>query len=845
MPQIFNLMRTLLIENQPIADIINKTCSTNIDIYDVGQAQSVEALADDIKNHYSSSVDLFIIDVHLTIGNSLLSDNLGIKLLKLLRLHDINNHVVLFSWLSREMLMTDINNVIIFSKGISFYRLPDFFHVVSNINQERLQEKANPQELLQLFRAEYDPDNRHFDANIFGIWQLLKSQEAYERLCDIVPPQDCELENVAQFMNTYHSLLARFVNHTEAEILDHHYIDALLLRNEKVAVILERTIPKKIENRRGDIQNLNRAISDLNESKDPKEDVFERRQKLIYRKEQYEKEIQILQQYLDYCQSKEYLHNNVMLSMEPDSKDCFDVRKQLRDMEPNIVFVDDLADQGWSDILQRMIYGKKSSRFRTIIPQVGESPEEIANRVWLASKPSEYYPGSDLIILDIRLKNEHGYIQSSHLSGLEVLRLLNLKTKCPILMFSASNKIWSFKKAIKGNALSYWMKGRVENKDIDIVDDYLDLVDLIYSLVSIKWVFEIIADIKNMASIIKKSYDPYWWETYHVSFCLEAKDDMRKEPKANQGKCYERKLTSKKVIVDLLNNAAAITMNSMRSLFTRGLGLDVDSVCCVMILQLSFVLDEIHRSEGFGPGSIEPASLQYRMAMHFYDKPKQQKMVNILGSLRNIAVHRGGDSCFEKYQVQEFMRILTHYLTQDMTSDGLLAEADGCTPMDERQQALDNGQSIKVTIVQKQRVKNGSFLHFKTDPSQEDVTPFVFVHKKISECFQQGGTMVVKTNDNNAIGTHRYLIVPQITPIEERMARLERGEVIFVKVERMAETKEVQKYGFKIDDDNYYYATISKAEKSKIVHFSIVSMGDVLSVKKDGKYCRPFGLYRP
>ena len=173
-------MNILLIENQPLADMI-RSKRTDIDVYG-GLGQSVEVVAADIKSRLAEHYDVIIIGVHAQIGNALLSDHAGIQLLKLLRLHHIDKHVVLYSWMSREMLMGNLRNAIVFSKGVTFYRLPDFINEVKDLDFDKLShETADKNELLPLFRAEYDPNERHFDANMFGVWQLMRVQDAYEK----------------------------------------------------------------------------------------------------------------------------------------------------------------------------------------------------------------------------------------------------------------------------------------------------------------------------------------------------------------------------------------------------------------------------------------------------------------------------------------------------------------------------------------------------------------------------------------------------------------------------------------------------------------------------------------
>lgn len=835
-------MKTLLIENQPFADIINKTYSKDLEIFDVSRFQSAEAIAADVKSRYSEGTDMYMINVNLRIGNSHLSENNGIKLLKLLRLNHINNHVVLYSWLSRDMLMGDLRNTIIFSKGVSFHRLPDFLAALPGINDEQLAlEKADETELLQLFRAEYNPDDSHFNANIIGVWQLVKAQEAYERSCGIDSSIEDGFKGVAESMNTFQALLGQYVNKSKIGCLDSVFQDALSVRNERVAVFLKRNLPKRIENKKNSIESIKQSISKNETGGTETNNTEDRKQRITRRLELYEQEKQLFQNYLELIQSEEVIHGRVMLSTEPDSDGCYDVRKQLQRTQPTIVFVDDMADQGWSDILQRIIYGEKSLCFRKVVPQAGESSESIAERVFLASKPTKKYPGADLIILDIRLKNEHGYYKPSMLSGFEVTRFLGQRINCPILMFTASNKIWTLKQAIKSNALSFWTKGNYDSQAGDVVKDYFDLIEKIHSLVSVKWICELIADIKDTVRLIKVTTTPFWWETYEVGFWLEAKDSKRKGDQALQKQYFERSLTSKTTIIDLLNNVTVTMMKGLRSLFTRGTDVDLNSICNIMILQLSFVLDEIHRSKGIGPKDVEPGSLQTRMLFHL---PNQTELVVSLCLLRNLAVHRGGDSYLDKDQIRYFVRTLLKYVTQDMTYENKIDEAADCCPLSERRQAMENGQTIKVTIIRKDRYKKGFSLYFRMneDVEKSGETLFVYIHDKLSEYYQVGDVISVRKNYIESLGIYQIHLVPQITPVEDRLTKLDQGEVIFVNIERLAENDRAKKYGFKTGENDYLYAKVLKTDNNGIRYYENAALGDIIFVIKDGAYIRPFGL---
>jgi len=132
-------------------------------------------------------------------------------------------------------------------------------------------------------------------------------------------------------------------------------------------------------------------------------------------------------------------------------------REALQKYRPRIVFVDDQAEDGWSAIFQQIIYGEEHENFITIVPHADYTIENIANQI--ISKVKEHR--ADLLILDLRLKGQEEKNEPDHtkISGVQVLKKLNeAKIMCPVLITTASNKIWSYKDTITSGALAFWIK---------------------------------------------------------------------------------------------------------------------------------------------------------------------------------------------------------------------------------------------------------------------------------------------------------------------------------------------------------------------------------------------------
>ena len=165
-----------------------------------------------IVEKYSTS-DLFLISLNMTAGGLNRTQNAGLKLLKFIRLYNLHQHCIIYSFLSREQLMLmDPQNLIIFSQGITFHRLPC---ELSTIPFNEYIDTTAPENLSAFFKAESElPDDRHFVANWWGIYQLWKIHKVVENISE-----NTSLEVVEHFlsfsrkeMSSYQGLLAIYLN---------------------------------------------------------------------------------------------------------------------------------------------------------------------------------------------------------------------------------------------------------------------------------------------------------------------------------------------------------------------------------------------------------------------------------------------------------------------------------------------------------------------------------------------------------------------------------------------------------------------------------------------------------
>ena len=717
-------MNVLIIDNQIVANYIASK-REDITVYDGDLSQSVETVAEDIKNRFAERADLYIIGCHAQIGNSNLSDNSGIRLLKLLRLHRIDDHVALYSWTSREMLMYNLQNAIVFSKGVSFFRLPNFSNSIKNLDFSKLSvEKADKNELMQLFRAEYDPDNRHFDANKLGVWQLMRVQDAYDNIFEYKEKQKDDYQfrkAINDFLNSYYGKLVQYVYGQEADNLDDELRKATSDRNEEIRLEkLEQAkealdnIEIKLDIVQHQIGTANKLI--LTDSSEIYQELSRRKQKEVKEvlKKLAEREIAELSGLKEELEKSKQYYINIRNwteqtverpdgNLAPSDFNSFSIqgiRKNLVKRKPRVIYVDDMAEEGWTSILKRIIYkdGANNNCFRPIAPAPDDSVETIVEKICEVENP-------DLIILDLRLKDERGYYAPADLSGFQVLQELDKKNlPCAILVFTASNKIWSLKEAFKGNVISYWIKGGLNELDEKnaYINNYLNLIEQINNLVQIKFVFEKLVKLKDMAKAISDSQQSFWWETLNVEY-MHTFTDNNKE-KITQ--IFQRKLTEKQDVVNNINMVIESVQNNLRQMCFQSGNVSLPDIFNIMVMQQAYIVEDILQEDS----TNHPCSLSYKLEVCTPDMDRGN-----ITNIRNLAAH-SRKSCHDYYDIDNKINIYIkaienflfyNYPDTNKNKEGKSAELGANsieeTSLIDRIKKLNKGHTITVRVAEKVR----------------------------------------------------------------------------------------------------------------------------------------------
>ena len=162
---------------------------------------------------------------------------------------------------------------------------------------------------------------------------------------------------------------------------------------------------------------------------------------------------------LDYHILKTF-YNLQFKGLASHSKDSFVPQSK------KVLLVDDLAADGWKEIISQMLYGKPNAPeidTVTIHPKSRTELDEKKTIAELEKQIEKHKP--HLILLDLRLNDEEGRKHLSELGGYKLLSHLKksqLYKGVPIIMFTASSNAQTVKQLIGSGAYCVWTKPGID-----------------------------------------------------------------------------------------------------------------------------------------------------------------------------------------------------------------------------------------------------------------------------------------------------------------------------------------------------------------------------------------------
>lgn len=647
---------------------LNEGATNKVDTFtDTQLNDPVEKLAELIVKDFIF-VDLFIINVNMIAGNQDRSACCGIKLLKLLRLHGLNQHCILYSFLSREQLMElSPENLIVFSEGLTYFRLPYDFKQIDLLASSK---KIAPTNLTAYLKAESRlPDDRHFFANWWGALQLWKVHKKVFPMDDVLRNsiQD-QLFSSSKEIGSYQGLLAQYLYGHEIQKFPDAYIESKremhnhflhfnstpetyqkritqldekielsskdrLWNTELLSAIAEGNTnwqnlflnlskkPKRIS------EKINYLSIALNEATTEKERII----RFIELKEYIEAEDQrIMLEQEGFILEKRAVETSLNESLNVNDEDTF--RQLLIKKSPKILYVDDQAEEGWATIFQLMIYGTiNPDCFQVIQPNKSSVLQSVIKQCFEYNKSFD----PDLIILDLRLLGESGTIENlNELSGVKVLKALKTGFKvnstskyssvnCPVMVVTASNKAFTYQFVNAMGANTYWIKEGLDNKLslVDSIHNYRDLIWKVY-IACYSEEFLFLKRVKLAIERFKGTKSEFWWES-----------DTRFSKLLTQGANLGR--LDKSLILSILSECSTLIESLLQGMVLKNLSIafetSVPSLIAIRLFHIAEIIHDEHTNES------DEIGIKKRIVEHHKNAPVG-RLTEIL-KIRNNAAH--------------------------------------------------------------------------------------------------------------------------------------------------------------------------------------------------------------
>ncbi len=509
------------------------------------------------KETLNSDSCIIVVEQFLTCadeGFEWLQRNAGIALIKFLRMLDVRQHIVLITPFEPiDLIRQDHGNLIVTSKGISFSKHHYDFSEKTKDEVETLGTEIfdEEQELDPYILADFHlPENeRHNWANWWGVLRLI---DVHKHLFAN------ELEHWA---DQYPLMLLgklKLLKSREAMFLYSHGVDL----SGTLSDIALRDLENARTNKAHSIEELQVRIEGTGKKNPKPNDLFDYVKDLEERIKKYGNEeyfdTKVFEERLDKARnslqlgkkSLEIIKNElneintkVLFSSSDDAHGFREEIEKYRSSQnkgdyPRILYVDDNADIGWSDIIQVIIYGKKSPEKFKSLSGTHQSINALCNEVIVDIKDNS----RDLVFLDLRLKNETGnFTEVRQLSGAEVLiKIREEFPGIPVMMTTASNKHWSYQSLLSIGANAYWMKegldvtssNNVDERNSFTIENYRKFIRSVHQLCGAEYTL-----LRELGGLVKRlESEAFWWEQGQWQYPkIDSWDDEEK-------RFYKRKL---------------------------------------------------------------------------------------------------------------------------------------------------------------------------------------------------------------------------------------------------------------------------------------------------------------
>lgn len=494
--------------------------------FNTSEFNNTHALSDTIIESLHSE-DVLFINVNLAVGKEKRLDRKGIRLLTWLRTKGVKNHCVLYSFESLNTIAKSApKNLLLFSQGNTFVQLPDDF---SSIDLRQIKNDFTKEDNLKTYlKALFEvAEFRHREAN----WWSVKVLWDIHRVATKGTFNEDYPQSVKDNLSILNNAVGVFLNELKVINVSKYIEDAL----------------NKIRNRKSDLEE---QLIRLKSDQDSAEFYNEQFSKIGEELTQLNKDIQHLvgkEGYKEYMARRATLQNdlnfivseitsienakpvlakiteeikhyensllNISASVE---KELFsNKRKPSADTTANILLIDDNAENGWMSVY-RHIFPNATIQSVELLNEYEKSIDKL---YYYFIKPAinNIYQTTSLIFLDLRLfeaEESERSIDVENLSGKLMLEKIREDFKgIPIIITTASNKVWTFQRLVNAGTDAYWVKEGFDEQRTaeDSVNNYLRLLDLVNKMTDER--YQLLREFALYAEKFDKEKNKHWSKT--------------------------------------------------------------------------------------------------------------------------------------------------------------------------------------------------------------------------------------------------------------------------------------------------------------------------------------------
>jgi len=357
-----------------------------------------------------------------------------------------------------------------------------------------------------------------------------------------------------------------------------------------------------------------------------------------------------------------------------------ELRTQLGERVPRILHIDDRWKDGWSAIFMKMIYEKglpqpvqpaneslpyKDFAFRNrslfrVVTSYGDGispqlkPEERFLKIRDGVSEAIKGFGPHLILLDLRLLGETGTrYDVASLSGARILKWLRDQYQSiPIIMTTASNKVWTLEKLLQVGADAFWVKEGLDERRSaeETVRNYCRILELTEKTTAERYDFLNRFDLGRLALFQQPKL---WWENHQWN-------DSFDPGRVTQG--------SRTEVASCLADAV-LMLRSYLQQYELGYGYENQiqerNWAAAILRQAAYVIEEVHNLDPSNPSNTGTRGL----IGGYTEKGTGNDVIRRadwfayeLYGLRNEASHRAGSQNITWEVLKPFLAHLICYL---------------------------------------------------------------------------------------------------------------------------------------------------------------------------------------